>query len=227
VKSKRTTKLDSNISIKPPKRVIRYFDREEHAKALMEGYVRISTLDFIRNMESLRADQEDATIEYMVDSAYFDSNGRPNEKMQYLHRLGVAPKTSNASSLMLWNVTVPVTHPNAYVYSTSCVANDQKIMRVFGQYQVAIADPLDFARVVTSRLTAKISSDGTARWGLVGYEGRSFSGDHMPPNPAFVSVPSLAYEKEYRFLWAPRKTLVLEPIIIHAPDIVRLCTRIA
>lgn len=213
-------------NLKTPKRVVRYFDQEEYAKALVDGYVRISTLDHVRNMESLRADQDEAKMDYVVDSAVLHSRWGPNKKMQYLQELGFA-KHSNANGLFLSNTTIGIAHPNAYVYSTSCVANDKKLARVFGQFQVAIADPLEFARLVTYRLIAERPFNCSARWGHIDYGGRTYSGDEIPPNPAFMSVPALAYEKEYRFLWVPREEFVLEPIVIHVPDIVRLCARIA
>lgn len=210
---------------KQPNRIIRYFDRDEFAKALLLGYVRISTLDHVRQMESIRADPNEAVIKYEVENAYLDGNGRPNTEMQNLRALGVNI-FSGASHIVLRNVTYRVSHPNAFVYSTSCIAKDPGLERTFGKYQVAISDPEEFARLVTIRLAKEYPTVSGVLFGHMAYNGRVFAGNQQPPHPAFISVSSLACEKEYRFFWTPRKKTLLSPFVLHVPEIIRLCSRI-
>lgn len=211
-----------------PRHVYRSLDEEQHALDLLKGWIRVSTLEWLRNTERQRGDPDEATIHYEHGS--INSNEDTPENRQVLANLANMGFVIEPGGQYLINTERPIqiTHrpSNGYLVCTSTRPPTEKMRRLFGHYCVKIAEPEAFVQAIGRALLREGLVTQEHFYGPVNYGGRRHAGATAIPAPAaFTGAPDAAHEGEYRFFWTPSPTARVEPVVVYSPELGRLCSR--
>ena len=84
-----------------------------------------------------------------------------------------------------------------------------------------------FGRV--TRALGKEHAIVQAACGPVIYDARQYEGLQASPGPLGFVKPRDQYseQREFRFLWTVKHAPPLKPFLLHVPEIISLCTRVA
>lgn len=210
-----------------PKKLYRYFDRVEHAQRMAEGHIWLSTLEHVRNCDALRADRLDATMKYEVSQ--LDHNTPKSEADVIRARLKEQRVISgHLEGFHMKGVTVMQVVPHAYLLCMSSLRLHPRLRRIFGEHCVEIENPIALWRGITAALEQEAPL-ASKPFQPVTYMGRSYRDASPEPGViGFASEPSLAYEKEFRMLWALADLGVrVQPRELHIPRANTWCRRIS
>jgi hypothetical protein len=214
--------LDSRI----PSVLYRFFEEEKHANALVKGEVWISTLDVCRNYEQQgRGDSSEGELTY--NSGYIRGDGDNPALRETARRSGIG-LGEGVRNITISNNTHYQRLPDAWVL---CATEDYQLegIKGIGRHCVRINNPVEFFR----RLTAALHIACGIREAVLGrirYSVRAYRSLEPEPGPiGFVKPPdTYAHQKEVRMFWTPRNHQErLEPTLLKAQAIAKLCTRIA
>lgn len=206
-----------------PRFLFRCFDEEQHARRLLDGYVWISTIGWLRSTERGRGDPDEATATYypgVVDSD--DQSAEMQQTLQSLETLGI-----KNGGTMKWfgtgdNITITRRPQDGYLLCTSVRSPTAKMRTAFGKYCVRIADSKAFIEALAGRMGAYSPSYQAGR---VDYSGREYRGSaRIPADAFFLGPPSNADEAEYRIHFPPQDGAEIEPFELHVPGVARLCS---
>jgi hypothetical protein len=132
----------------------RYFDEAKYADAMVNGFLRISTLERCRVYEDAhQGDANEGTQSYLSGSIKGGSEDTAFVEMAKRSGIRIGPGCSDISIIDCSNHT---TIPNAYVLSTTMERNDNLFRESFGQFCVEIAAPALFYQHITSMLSARL-----------------------------------------------------------------------
>lgn len=181
--------------------VFRYFDRLDHAEAMLSGDIFVSTLEYCRNCEGVRADSGEAEQSY--SQGLIEGGGANADVVEAGRRLGVHIENSPNARIKFRNNRARSRLPDAFVLCTSLI-DDPEAMKGFGPYCVAIREPALFMDYVTRVIRSQIALL-RAECDHILYRRRSYR--DLEPEPGrlgFVKpVDPYEREREYRFLWVP------------------------
>jgi hypothetical protein len=205
---------------KVPKFVYRYLRERDHALALLEGRVWLSTLEGLRRGDHPRGDVDEGTYRLAVTDYHTEDKSAEAEKVR--QRLAPMVSMEGAVNCSVTNVKYTNQLIDAYVMCTSTV-NDKFMRDRFGEHCVRISDLIGFVTACGNSLAQHIGEDAIAFWGAMDYCGRN-AVDAMGPemtNLAFMNVKGNASEKEYRLLWSPKRFQPLTSFLLHVPEAAR------
>lgn len=208
-----------------PKKVYRFFDDPNHADALTEGKVWLSTLETCRAYEDpQQGDPDEATHVYNSGYAVGGSNDEAFKLIASRSGIMIGPGCSN---ITLNNNTYIEKLPDAYVLCTTEQFNPEKLSETFGKYCVEIEHPTEFFRIVTAALS-KVLPIHQAACGPVAYRERKYTGLQNPPGTIGFVKPADKYQdqQEFRFLWLLNTVKKLDPFLLEVTECARFCKRI-
>ncbi len=207
-----------------PEEVFRFFELEEHAEALLQGHVWISTLETCRRYENAeRGDPDEASVIYNSGTIVGDSDNADLQLIAQRSRIGIGPGCTN---ITLSNNTRSTRIPDAYVLCTTLGA-DPTTMGDFGKYCVRIARPRSFCERVTAILV-RIGSIQQAYAGPVRYADRTYRFLDAEPGPLGFVKPrdKYAHQREYRMLWLPTGLKAIQPMGLECGAVRELVSRV-
>lgn len=206
--------------------VYRFFSEEWQADALASGKVWISTLEICRTYEDPEQGDPQEAIEAYY-SGHATGHGNNADFVEIAKRTGIVFGPECVNGTISNNVNIGYL-PDAYVLCTTVEFSPDKLSETFGHYCVEITDPFEFFLKVSSALE-KHESIHQAATGKVTYKDRAYTGLQDSPGPiGFVKpVDKYAPQKEFRFLWVPENMDILNPVLLHCPEVKSMCRRIA
>ena len=207
----------------PPKRVYRFFEKEEYAKMFVEGKICLSTFDYIRQCDRTRGDPEEATATYRSGLALWGPDGVPmNQAARNLEAIGWF-KGGNVRNAVVYNSQINYKLYDAWMLCTTLDKRDSRLRSTFGKYCVEIRDPLDFFNVMTDIMEADRMT-GLSAFKPLKYVGRDFSAEEQAmEDVAFIGPAKNAWEKEARMMWRPAPGSVISPMVVDAPEVKGFC----
>jgi hypothetical protein len=206
----------------PPKVVYRFFDVKDHARQLLEGKVWVSTLEWCRTCDSIRADKGEGSHHWKVPKVTRQSPQSERRRvLDQLAAMGHLEVGGDDSKGELEDVQVFHKIPDAYVFCTSTRRN----LKRFGTYCVQISRPENFF-LATSQRMLQVVPRGTADMSYMTYGDRLFEGVEGPGNvhPGFLGPKANEDEDELRMLWTPPRPQVLNRFVLDVPEVAHLCT---
>jgi len=203
-----------------PKALFRFFDKEQHAFRLLEGFVWISTLHHCRHAEDIRrADPGEGTLTWALDD--LDTvipPGNPELRREAFANFGFHLDEPDTNTI--GGITFVRQAPDAYLLA---LTKNRKLTG-YGRYAVKISDPRGFLDAVNRAMFAKF---GPLRClgHYMSYGPREFD-NVRPTNPVpavFIGPRENAREEEFRMLW-PREGPPLERFELRVPEAEKFCS---
>ena len=208
-----------------PPVLFRYFEKEDHARALCLGYVWISTLEACRRQEgAARDDPAEATRNDFSGYAK-GASGDPGFEE-------TAGQSGRADKLGITNTIVHegMSHDRLYDAWLLCFTESRRPHRTqgIGRFGVRISLPRLFFRHVTNAL--RLDQDITsATFGRVRYVGRDDRELEASLGPMALVKPPDDYssQREARMIWRHRRFKhPLQPGIVRCAAVAQLCSRV-
>ncbi|PML05226.1 hypothetical protein [Vibrio lentus] len=205
------------------KPIYRFFPEKWQAESLCNGNVWISTLETCRQYEDpLQGDSEEATHTY--NSGHVVGGSDDPAFMAVASRSGIDLR-GNCSDIIIKDCTNIQKLRDAYVLCTTREFKPQNLSDTFGNYCVKISNPSEFFKLVSATLN-KQSPIREGGMGLVQYKDRNYTGLQSTPGPIGFVKPEDQYssQKEFRMLWVPQTSDVINPFLLECPDVSKLCS---
>ena len=204
--------------------VYRFFQEEQHAEALVNGRVWISTLEDCRSHEDpVRGDVGEGTVDYFSETITGNSGDLAFDLVAA--RSGIVVERSVGTTLSGNSSRRAI--QNAWVVCTT-ERYSPDTMRSFGSRCVRITDPVTFFRSVTESLATE-RRVLEATMGGVRYSQRSYR--HLEPDPGpigFLKPPDrYASQQEVRMLWESDSAEQISHFELDCPAARRLCSRMS
>lgn len=213
-----------NLPYDYSKPVYKFFEKEEHADALLRGNVHLGTLNTYRDYEDAeQGDSEEAYETYFASDIEGSSNDY--KVAEQLRRSGMRMESNN---IRIGKATRTIALPDAYVLCTTIEFSPENMSEKIGtKFCVEIKDPRKFFEIVSKKLNS-ISAIHKAEMGKIIYTDRHYSGLEEHPGMIGFVKPAFPYEKqkEFRFLWRMKDSNNLKPFQLSCPEISDLCERI-
>lgn len=208
------------------KHVYRFFQEKDHADALVEGKVWLSTLTKCRGYEDqFQGDSGEGTMHYQSGTISGSSHDKDFVEMARHANIGVGNDNKN---IQIIDCSADHIIPDAFVICTTEHFSPDNIGEKFGKYCVEISNPKLFFELVTENIK-KYQKMYQGAWGRIIYKERKFSGRDKIPGPmGFVKPPDkYSDQREVRFIWTIQGSpLLLEPFGLNIPEVKHLCRRI-
>jgi hypothetical protein len=211
----------------PPETLYRFCDVPEHAQQLCDGHVHLSTFQYIRNCDRLRADEAEGKTQFTSGDAEWVDGAPINEAARNMDASGLGmsrlgmPRAKYASAK---GNTFHFSVPDALVLCMTESCGDDRFRRVFGGHRVAISQPSKVYEAVTAVLRQRVALR-RGEFFRVTYVGRTFNAKESPSVPPGAVGPEVnAWEQEVRMLWLPVPGVRVEPMLLHVPEVVGLCS---
>lgn len=195
----------------------------EHAEALINGYVRLGTLEFYRGCEGKRrGDPNEGTTTYHTGHASGDYDDADFVEIARRSGIHIGP---GARGTVIRDCSRRQSVRDAFLLCTSLEPlTAPEDVAEFGEYIVQIRDIDLFAHRIGKALAKEFPNPRHKR-GPVDYGGTVYR--KLEPEPkaiAFVKDPEFATQREYRLLWEcdcyPSPS---EPITLHVPSVAGFC----
>ncbi|HDR2373376.1 TPA: hypothetical protein QCH88_000519 [Enterobacter asburiae] len=208
----------------PPKTIFRFFKEKEHAEALCNGDVWLSTLQTCREYEDpLQGDPKEATHTYNGGSTVLHGDGTEEDFVTKAARLGIRVHPG-AKDITLIGGFHSFSIPDAYVLCMTQEFDPSKLSDTFGNYCVEISDPKQFFEVISTKLHTIIPlKDGYM--GPITYDTRDHSVHEAMPGIIGFVKPKDTYseQKEFRFLWQTYDKRAIKPFLLSCPEAAAFC----
>lgn len=206
--------------------VFRFFKSEDHADALLNGQIHISTLERCRAYEDpLQGDSEEG-VEWYYSGGTVAGSGSDPDIVAFAESFGiyVGPHVGKVS---ITNATRKLYIRDAYVLCATLGFLDDGLPNTFGQHCVKIDNLGEFFLSVTKKLS-QVTKFNEATLGKVIYKERSYKDNEESPGLiGFVKPPDkYAAQQEFRFIWYVHDEHDIAPITIECPEIMKFVTRI-
>lgn len=209
--------------IDTPQKVYRYFDEIEHAKDLARGRIWLSTFEYIRRCDRLRADPKEGTVDYNVQRAWWGSDGKPDAAAQVLEAQGLVGRAGMRKRVLIEGGTFGTRYADSYMLCAT-LQLDPKLERVFGKHKVIIHAPELLLPLVCQALTNAGVELQESLCGPAVYSGRQLNAGEQLPVPAPFACPEQnEWEREYRYVWRPKNLEGLAPRGLYIPELERIC----
>jgi hypothetical protein len=206
-----------------PTVVYRYFQKLEHANALLAGIVRLGTLDDYRRSEDCeRGDPNEGVSVY---PATFGAHGGDEYTQILQERIGFKIGEGSRDIAVVGHRTIDIM-PNAWVMCASWEDNPIA-MREFGEHCVSIQAPMSFVSRM-ARSISKMRALRGADCSLVRYANANYAMFESPPGPlGYVKDPTrFSHQKEYRMIWYPAAGEPISTQYFECPEIRDLVRRV-
>jgi|GEM_PF-1419756 len=204
-------------------RVFKHFQDSDHAKALTEGTVWLSTLEHCRRCEDrLRGDKAEGKI--TLGSGVIGGTLEDPSVARFASMAGF--KLGRDVRVNFHNCFATRTMENAYLVSTALAPySDEQLLMEFGRHCVQISDVDLFYHRVTKALERTIGLLKLGNRNHVTYSDPYFEG--LAPAPGelgFVKSPSIfGPQNEFRFLWIVNDDHTYKDFGLHVPQVAELC----
>lgn len=204
--------------------VYRFFQKEEHADALVNGHIWLSTIERCRAYEDAeQGDKWEASLN--VGLSMISGGGNDHDFVSSAKSIGVRVEPE-AEHMIITNSRSEYLVNDGYVLCATTHFSEE-VRDKFGKYCVEIQNPFVFAELVSHHLS--IDENITYSYhGKINYGERTFV-DRNPPSThiGFIKPPfPYAYQKEYRFLYIPDENKNLKPRIVYCPLLENICRKI-
>ncbi|HHS9474366.1 TPA: hypothetical protein ACTWZX_001408 [Raoultella ornithinolytica] len=202
--------------------VYRFFKEKDHAEALCQGKVWLSTLQTCRAYEDpQQGDRDEAKHTYSIP--YMSGSSSDPNIVEMSSRLGINIKAGNCNIRVIRGTSLTLIE-DAFVLCTTKKYDPSKMNDTFGNYCVKISNPKEFFENVSDELNKVIP----LKWGGMGaviYGKREFTGLENAPGPIGFVKPKDIYseQKEFRFLWESAEQKIIKPFELYCPLIAKLC----
>lgn len=205
-----------------PKKLYRFFEKEEYANEFINGRLRISTLETCRNHKNeAQGDRNEGYLRHHIKR--IDSSHPQFEKIAM--RGGIY--LENCTGVVIENNINITIIDDAYLLCTTTKYTPKDFNEDFGGFCVEITDPLKMVEMITH--TLQINNNVThCRYGKIFYSHRTFQQEEYPEVPIeFIKPDTDIYrsQNEYRFVWYTNK-LPITPINIECGSFSQICKRI-
>ena len=205
--------------------IYRFFEEEQYADRLVDGYIWIGTLEGYRKSDDPeRGDKDEAIHTYHTGAITGD--GTDKNLQTIASRLG-AKVSENCKDITFKDCIGKTQIKDAFVLCTT-KHFDTGRMEEFRDYCVKIKFPSVFLNLVAQDLYSLFKMRIGGRVAPVIYREREFKG--LEPEPGqigFVKPPDkYAHQQEVRFLWELEGMKTYKPFELKSPISKMFCERI-
>jgi hypothetical protein len=206
----------------------RFFDTAEHADALTQGHVWITTFQTCRGYENRnQGDPGEGSETY--SPGLVSLSGEDKNHVEIARRMGIG--LTGPGKLTAFGVGSRSVIDDAYMLCTSMRFDPAAFSATFNaDYCTEITDAGQFFRSVTARLRDRFGSRlRAATIGTVTYRERAYSGLDDSPGPIGFVKPQVPYkgQAEVRMVWGVGGPHSYEPFTLYVPDVAHpLCRRV-
>ena len=214
-------KKDNNDSA-----VYRFFSSKDYAKDFAKGkFIRLSTLDFCRKLENLKArDLDEGKVSPIVSHMQIDDSSKEPEIVDDLRTSGYINISGPVTNLTISNFRgSSIKLQDSYVLCFSNNINDY-LLENFGKFCVKVNDPKKMSQIIFEDLRKKDLAINY-KFKSVSYDDKQYVdiiNNRLRQEIGFIKKERFLPEDEARMLFYSSKTPI-EPINIELPEVSELC----
>lgn len=204
--------------------IYKFIKEERHADALEKGDVYFSTLGACRSYEcSERGDPKEGTVTQKISNF----SGIADDFQTSYPLAGRALKLSGSGNIRIENCNFNLKVRDGYVFCATDRFNIEGMAESFGEYCIAIHNPLFFQLALCCQLTSMVGP--TEHLGkMVQYTERTiFDTEKLSEHQCFIKPKNYSWQREFRiFVTADEQDHRYQPHVVRVGNISRFIERV-